>query len=217
MRPSATTLASELTPAELNALVALLKGAGLTGPHLEIGTAAGGTLKELMRSYADVARPKFVVIDPLTYFPNQRDIVERNLRSAGIDPATVDFRVGTSWALVKDALAKQERFSFVFIDAVHKAKEVMQDLRWTRLLEPGGYVCLHDHKPRFRGVMWATRWFLARQPQYQRVALVESLAILRKTAPAAHAEASDFDIALGGIMSVLLRLRRSAEKRVGKV
>src|SRR4051812_46311494 len=106
MRPSAITLASELAPAELDALLRLLQGAGLTGPHLEIGTAAGGTLKELLLAYAPANRPKFVVVDPMGYFPNQRVTIERNLVSAGIDPTAVDFRVATSWQALKAALRR---------------------------------------------------------------------------------------------------------------
>lgn len=215
MRPSATSLEAETSVEERGALRKLLSNAGLSGPHLEIGTAAGGTLKELIGCYPSARRPQFVVVDPLSYYPNQREIVERNLRSAGIDPANVDFRVGTSWNMLQPALARKERFSFIFIDAVHRAKQVMQDLRWTRLLDPGGYVCLHDHQPKFDGVIWATKRFLARQPQYEQVALVDSLAILRKRESTDGDEVSDFDVALGGAMNVALRFRRSIEKRWG--
>lgn len=214
-RPSATTLQPEQTPAELKALIDLLKGGGLKGPHLEIGTAAGGTLREMMLAYDAATRPKFVVVDTLQYYPNQREIIERNLTGAGIDPREVDFRVGTSWEKVGEALARNERFSFILIDAVHRARYVMQDLRWTRMLEPGGYVALHDHKPQFRGVEWATRRFLRTQPQYEKVALVDSLMIIRKKGMSGT-EGSDFDISLAGMVSPLLRWRRSIEKRIAR-
>ena len=86
MRASATTLASEVPENELAALKAQLKRRRLKGSHLEIGTAAGGTLKELMRCYPNTARPRFVVVDPMRYFPDQLAIVRRNLASAGLDP-----------------------------------------------------------------------------------------------------------------------------------
>jgi hypothetical protein len=90
-------LAAEVSERELAARKALLKTRGLKGPHLEIGTAAGGTLKELMRCYADAERPRFVVVDPMRYFPDQPAIVRKNLASAGLDPKQVDFRIARSW------------------------------------------------------------------------------------------------------------------------
>jgi len=200
----------------LESLVELVKGANLKGQHLEIGTGTGGTLIPLMQCYTDASRPKFVVVDPFTYFPNQRETVERNLRDAGLDPTTIDFRVGMSWALVNDALARRERFSFILIDGLHGVKEVTQDLRWTRILELGGYVCVDDYS-RYRGVMWAVRWFRARHPQYEWVDLIgNNLAILRKTRPAGHAEVTGFDTALAGGISTAARLWKKTEARVRK-
>ena len=66
MRACATTLAPEVTEKELNALTGLLETSGLDAPHLEIGTAAGGTLKAMMGVYEDGVRPAFVVVDPMT-------------------------------------------------------------------------------------------------------------------------------------------------------
>jgi predicted O-methyltransferase YrrM len=214
MRRSASTLESETTAAELSTLLSTVRDAHLSGPHLEIGTAAGGTLKELMKIYPDATRPPFVVVDPLTYFPDQRQIVERNLTTHGLDPKRVDFRVGFSWPALQDALARKERFSFVFIDGNHKAKYVMQDLAWLRMLEPGGLVALHDYHPKFRGVIWAVERFLRRHPGYEKIAHVDSMVILRKNAPSDGTEVSAWDIALGGIMNVLLRFRASIEKRI---
>jgi predicted O-methyltransferase YrrM len=205
-----------MSEAELTRLVALLKSAGLTGPHLEIGTAAGGTLKELMRSYDDAARPRFVVTDPFTYYPDQRAIVDRNLRSAGLDPDSVDFRVGFSWPLLAPALAAKERFSFIFIDGDHSELGVMRDLRWTRLLDVGGYVCLHDVRPRYPGLGRALRRFLAKNSNYQQIDLVDSLAILRKVGPSARPEVSDLDLLAAHFLNRLSRLRRSIAKRLPK-
>ncbi len=165
-------LSSETTGPEREALAQLLKDAALTGAHLEIGTAAGGTLKELMSCYPAESRPQFVVVDPFTYFERQRSAVEENLRSAGIDPADVDFRVGYSWAQLQTAQSRGDRFAFIFIDGNHDLKYVTQDLRWTRLLVDGGYVCLHDYSESFPGVILATDRFLRRNPNYSLVSHV---------------------------------------------
>jgi predicted O-methyltransferase YrrM len=214
MRISATTLESETTKAELSALVDAVRTASLVGPHLEIGTAAGGTLKELMAIYLDASRPRFVVVDPLTYFPGQRETVERNLQERGLDPATVDFRVGYSWPILQEALSRQERYSFMFIDGNHEAKYVMQDLAWLQMLEPGGLAALHDYKPKFRGVIWAVERFLRNNPHYEKIVHVDSLVILRKTGSSGTAEVSAFDIALGGFLRTPLRWIWSVQKRL---
>lgn len=215
MRESATTLAPEVTEAELKALTGLISEKTADGAHLEIGTAAGGTLKAMICARDPVNRPRFVVVDPMTYFPGQREIVERNLRSAGIDPSDVEFRVGFSWPLFSRAEARGDRFSFIFVDGNHKAHHVIQDLSWARLLEPGGYLCLHDHSREHPGVVWAARHFLDRYPQYERVLQVDSLMILRKNAAPPAPEIGRIDRLSGAIATIGHNLAKSWRKRFG--
>jgi predicted O-methyltransferase YrrM len=167
MRASATTLEPEISGADLAAMVRALHAAPLRGSHLEIGTAAGGTLRELMLAYPAEHRPQFVVVDPMTYFPEQLSIVRRNLASAGIDPIGVEFRISKSWPALQKALQSGERYSFIFIDASHKAHRVMQDICWARLLEPGGLLCFHDYAPRFPGVVFAVGRLLSANENYE--------------------------------------------------
>jgi hypothetical protein len=196
----------EMRGERVEAITALLRAADLKGPHLEIGTAAGKTLKAMMLTYREKSRPPFVVVDPFTYFPGQLDHVRDNLREAGLDPSTVDFRVGTSWALVTEALANNESYSFIFVDGVHSYLEVTQDLRWTRMLEPGGYVCIHDYKPKFPGVKWAVRWFLRRNRNYRMIGLAGSLAVLHKSGVSAMRESGPLDLAAARAARMAARL-----------
>jgi predicted O-methyltransferase YrrM len=215
MRQSALDMSSELAAGELAALTALLRNAGLRGVHLEIGTAAGGTLKELMQCYAP-PRPHFVVVDPFTYFADQKAIVVRNLQSAGIDPAGVEMRAALSGPALDAASTAGERFDFIFIDANHDARHVIADLRWARLLSPGGYLCLHDYAARFPGVVWATDRFLHNNRNYRRVALHQSLVVIEKTAAGQREEVSGGDLLLGQLLTPLHKLRRSVNKRLGR-
>jgi predicted O-methyltransferase YrrM len=153
------------------------------------------------------------VIDSFRYFPDQRAIVERNLASSGIDPASVDFRESTSSTALRLALQKRESFSFILIDADHNADHVMHDLRWTRLLEEGGYVCLHDYQPAFPGVMWATDRFLRKNRSYRRVALIDTLAVVRKERLADRPEVTAVDLALARAVRPFQRLRLSLRRR----
>ncbi len=206
---------SELQPAELAALQALLKSAQLRGTHLEIGTAAGGTLKELLRCYAP-PRPPFVVVDSFRYFPRQKEIVADNLRSAGIDPNDVDMRAAASESALVAASAAGEQFDFILIDANHQAGHVISDLRWAKLLRPGGYLCLHDYGPKFPGVIWAADRFLQNNRNYRRVSLNVSLLVIQKNEASRRDEVGAADLVLGKILTPLHKLRRSIRKRMGR-
>jgi predicted O-methyltransferase YrrM len=213
VRASATTLAAEVSERELAALKALLKARRLKGPHLEIGTAAGGTLKELMRCYADTARPRFVVVDPMRYFPDQPAIVRKNLASAGLDPKQVDFRIGRSWPEFQRAERAGERFAFIFVDGSHKIHHVTEDLAWTRLLSPGGIICFHDYNQNFPGVVLAVDRFLACYRNYRVVEQVGSLLIVEKTAASTAMEIGTWDRLRARIINVSHQLQASARKR----
>lgn len=215
MRASATTLEAEMTPEEAEALDRLLQTAALKGKHLEIGTAAGGTLKRMMALYPKELRPQFVVVDTMKYFPDQMGIVARNLRSAGVEPSEVDFRVGDSWGEFQRAQAAGEQFDFMLIDASHKLNHVTRDLSWTRMLKPGGYVCMHDYAPKFPGVTQAADKFLARYPNYSRERLVGSLLILKKNGASASAEVTATDRVSAEIGNFFQQLAASVHKRFG--
>jgi len=175
---------SECTEAEIAALVRAMCERKLTGKHLEIGTAAGGTLKRMVLAYPATERPKFVVVDPLTYFPEQRKSIEANLTSAGIDPRLVEFRVEASAKALAKALRAQERFDFILIDGDHALRAATEDLRWTRLLVPSGFVCLHDYTHLdhmvIPGVKYALDRFLARHANYRLREIVGRMAVVQK-------------------------------------
>jgi predicted O-methyltransferase YrrM len=214
MRQSALSMQSELQPAELEALRGLLASAQLRGAHLEVGTAAGGTLKELLLCYAP-PRPRFVVVDSFRYFPRQKEIVADNLRSAGIDPNDVDLRVLDSERALAAATAAGEQFDFILIDANHQARHVISDLRWAKLLRPGGYLCLHDYGPKFPGVTWATDRFLRNNRNYRRVSLTVSLLVIQKSEMSRRDEVGTTDLVFGKLLTPLHKLRRSIRKRLG--
>ena len=101
----------------------------------------------------------------MKYFPDQFQIVQRNLRQHGLDPDSVDFRTKTSREAFADAAARRESFDFILIDACHKLLDVTADLRWTRLLAVNGVVCLHDYTPIFPGVTCAGQQFHGHAPK----------------------------------------------------
>ena len=215
MRQSAVSMQSELQPAELEALRGLLAASQLRGAHLEVGTAAGGTLKELLLCYQP-PRPRFVVVDSFRYFPRQKEIVADNLRSAGIDPADVDMRATDSESALAAATAAGEQFDFILIDANHQARHVISDLRWASLLRPRGYLCLHDYGPKFPGVVWATDRFLTNNRNYRRVSLTGSLVVIQKDEMSARDEVGSIDLVMGKLLTPLHKLARSIRKRMGR-
>jgi len=214
MRACATTLDSELSEKELEYITGLMKTEGLTEQHLEIGTAAGGTLWRLMQSYPDEMRPQFVVVDPMTYFENQQELVKDNLRQHGLDAGSVDFRLGKSHELFKQALDKGEQYDFIFIDGSHKYRYVMKDLCWTRLLRPGGVLCMHDYHASTAGVIKAADWFLKRYSNYRKLDLVDKLMVIKKEKPSDCKEVSYFNLLTSSISGFLMQLQNSIKKRM---
>jgi len=180
MRPCASTLESELTDEERKFLCGLIRSSSFFGLHLEIGTAAGGTLAAMMGCFENQSRPGFVVVDRMTYFPNQLEIVRENLERHHLDATQVDFRVSTSNEAFRKAVDGEDRFDFMLIDASHKILAVMADLRWTRLLSVGGLCCLHDYNAKFPGVKLSVDRFLSRHSNYSVAAQAGTLLAIRK-------------------------------------
>lgn len=214
-RASATTLESECHPEELELLRRTLGAHDLPGRHLEIGTAAGGTLKELMLAYPDAAtRPNFVVIDPMTYFKDQPAKVRHNLKTAGIDPDTVTFWTGTSEDFLETERRAGGTFDFIFVDGDHKALPVMIDIQWADMLREGGFICFHDRRTKFPGVGWAIARFLQRNPNFREVACARSLVVLRKTGVQSGPVVLEADLKAARTAQTRLRLMRSLRKRL---
>lgn len=182
MRECATTLQPEMSTEEHALLMSVLRQPVRQGQHLEIGTAAGGTLCAMLQTFGATERPRFVVVDPMQYFPHQLDIVVRNLREHQLDPYTIDFRVTDSKTAFRDASARRESFDFMLIDGCHKILSVIEDLKWLRLLNVGGVVCFHDFTPKHPGVWLAVRRLLSGWKNYEVINQAHSLLALRKTA-----------------------------------
>jgi predicted O-methyltransferase YrrM len=212
-RPCATQLTSEMTPLELDALRNVLRHRPRPGRHLEIGTAAGGTLCELM--LAAIHAPQFVVVDPMNYFPDQKLTVERNLAAHGLAPEKVDIRVARSWDAFHAARSAHETFDFILIDGTHKFRYVMQDLHWAGLLNPGGILALHDYTPRLRAPKWAIDYFLGHNRNYHRLVLADSLLLLEKTAPDGPSGPNLMSSAKASLIHPLFQFENSVRKRLG--
>ena len=103
---------------------------------------------------------------------------------------------------------------FILVDAGHKIRYVTQDLRWTRLLAPGGRVCFHDYAPRCPGVMKAVDHFLSDRGNYRREALAGSLLVLEKTAASPVPEVDWTDHLWAGLWAPWLQWQASWRKRL---
>ena len=213
-RSSATTLASELWDDELMALLDFAKNASNGGRYLEVGTAAGGTLCEMMKCFNEMTRPQFVVVDTMAYFADQLEIVKRNLRSHKIDADKVDFRVSTSSEAFKKSENMRETFDFMLIDGAHKIRYVTQDLSWLRLLKVGGVACFHDYNDKHKGVKWPLDRFLKKNIYYRREKLVSNLLVIRKIAPSAIKEITFSDKLWAALLSPILQFELSLSKRL---
>ena len=194
-RSSAVTLESECAPEQQLLLRRILSENRFTDRHMEIGTAAGGTLKQLIGVYSDRDYcPEFIVIDKFTYYEGQYEIVCRNLRGAGIDPSTVTFWKGTTEDFLDRERAAGRTFDFVFIDADHRHYGVTVDLQWADLVRENGIICLHDYTEKFPGVVWAVDRFLKENSNYEIINRTGSLVALKKNSQGPKQPITDNDL-----------------------
>lgn len=215
-RASATNLQPELTRNELEALEGLLKSSGFQGRHLEIGTAAGGTLCRMMACYPAEKRPPFMVIDPMAYFADQIQIVKRNLTQHELDPESVRFEIGGSAEIWERLKEENLEFDFIFVDGAHKIRYVIRDLRWADRLKVGGVICFHDHTKLFPDVtMPVQRWLRRQFDAYEVLWQADSLLAVKKKAKASPAVRM-IDLAWATAWAPLLQWKRSLAKRVAR-
>jgi predicted O-methyltransferase YrrM len=187
-------------------LVNILRGSKSKGKHLEIGTGAGGTLCVMLKAFPKDNLPSFVVVDTMRYFPDQLASVKRNLMRNGFDENAVDIRVAKSDCAFIQAAASQEKFDFILIDGSHKVRAVMNDLRWSRLVNVGGLICLHDYSSRFLGVKYAVNHFLRRNRNYHITAQSDSLLVLQKITESVRLEVTHLDEIYALVLHLPLKL-----------
>ena len=217
MRQSGIDLSSECDPIEIEALKQAIKDAPSGGCALELGTAAGGTLKELINFSKSVGkRYKFHVIDPMTYYRDQLQKVKDNLKSSGINPEEVEFFIGTSDGFMKSSQFHNHSFSFVFIDGDHRAYPLMKDLRILSNLQDGGIACFHDYTEKFPGVIWSLDHFLKKNSNYKYVSKDKSLVTIKKIKETNTTEVSSLDLIGAKIFQYQHKYKRSILKRLNK-
>lgn len=211
-RACAITLASEMTRGELHALKSIIQTKAFKGKHLEIGTAAGGTLCKMME--AATHRPPFVVVDTMRYFSNQRQTVINNLKQNGLSPENVDIRETTSADAWQTSQKQREAFDFILVDGAHKFRYVMQDLRWAGLLRSGGVLALHDYSSRLKDVQLAADLFLRRNPNFGKISLTDTLLLIEKKNSGDNDEVNLIPDSLAVLFQLFLQIRQSVRKRI---
>ena len=212
MRTCAKTLAAEMTTNEHELLLRVLTSQSGLQTCLEIGTAAGGTLCAMMGAYAGRRCPKFVVVDPLKYFPNQLETIQRNLKEHQLDVANVDFRQATSATAFPKAVRRGDLFDFILVDGCHRIGSVMFDLQWTRLLKVGGLICFHDYAPKFPGVTLCVDRLLNRHSNYVLVERADSLVVIQKNCDSAMPEIDFADRVFAIAWSIRHRITRKVNQ-----
>jgi len=206
MEHCSISLKPELSDVEINALCSILKSGSLSGAHLEIGTAAGGTLVEMMKCYSDEKRPPFHVVDLMKYFPRQKDTVEKNIEKDGLNIADVTFHVGKSEDIFLQCMASKMTYDFIFIDAAHKINYVTKDLRWSRMLNVNGFLCLHDYHE--KDISVPVDLFLSHHKNYKKIGLYDILIVLQKVSVSSRPEVGFSDYIIGIILGPIFNWRR---------
>ena len=215
-RESAITLNSEMTVAEVSSIRNAIKDSKLTGLHIEIGTAAGGTLCEILKCYQNelkVEPPPFIIIDPLTYFDDQYEKICLNLKNNGLSQNNITFEKNKSSVAFGNLSAHAGEIDFILIDGNHKINHFVGDLRFSRYLRAGGLLLIHDYSDNFKGIHSATKNFLDRYRNYEVLSHVDSLLILRKKSISNSLEISPLNLLSAHFCNLLDQVLNSLRKR----
>ena len=217
MRACAETFESELGLDALEALKRTIKTSDLKGLHVEIGTAAGGTIREIISSYEDeLDCPDFLVVDPMNYFPNQLETVRKNI--SGLHAAgKVQFIVETGGSAYKLFQKDSRAISFLLIDGSHKVKYVCQDAQWINNVEVGGLVCFDDFDCGFIGVDWVVKRYVLPTGCFEHLGYHGRLLLLRRIKAGRTPVVSAFDLALSYVLHPIFQLRTSILKRLRRL
>ena len=218
MRQSAITWKSEMAEDDLSLLLDNLEIADFSGSHLEIGTAAGGTLVELGKFYQEKKKKvKFLVVDPMSYFDNQLEIVKANLDKNNIDPKSVEFLVGTSKQVFDSSVRRDLNLDFILVDGSHKCRHVMKDLKWIQHLNINGIIAFDDYQSGFDGVDWVVDNFLKRHPGFEVIAQGQRLLLVKKVKARVGPMVSVFDLLVAEALNPFFQLKKSIMKRLSRL
>ncbi|MEM6601058.1 MAG: hypothetical protein AAF649_06715, partial [Verrucomicrobiota bacterium] len=102
----------------------------------------------------------------------------------------------------------------VLVDAGHKLKDVIRDVRWLSLLEVNGVGAFHDYSGRFPGVKIAVDTYLKRNPEFERLGLTGSLLLVRKKSVTNGYGMPNWLIAWMTFRSLLMQWGSSLRKRI---
>ena len=215
VRKCSYTLESEMTSEEVNEIIRCIGKYKPNGIHLEIGTAAGATMCSILKYYKFVLNfkpPKFIAVDPLSYFENQYEVICRNFKKNQLTLDNVVFEKKTSDQAFKTLKIKE--IAFLLIDGNHKLKNVIKDLRYTRILKKNGILVVHDYSTSFLGVKIAMDKFIKRYSNYEVISNINTLLVLRKKSIINVEEIKTIDIFLGHVFSFFLQTYASIKKRI---
>ena len=94
VRECSYTLSSEMAPEEIYEILKFITLHKPKGTHLEIGTAAGGTLCQILKHYRytlKLDQPDFIVVDPLKYFDRQYEKICENFQNHSLSLDNIVF------------------------------------------------------------------------------------------------------------------------------
>jgi len=182
--------------------------------HVEVGTAAGGSLKHVMQLYQGRRMPRFIVVDPMTYFDKQLQTVKKNLLSADLPLDRVKFYIKKSASAYKEISRQGIICSFVLIDGAHKMKQVTQDLRFADMLEKGGVLCLDDYSTRHVGVKIAVDRFLERNQNFRLMNIIDDVVFIEKVSLLKSRAVTVWDVLASLPLHLWIQWSRSVRKRL---
>lgn len=214
MRISGIDLTSECSDEEVAEINRIIFEERISGNFLEVGTAAGGTLVEIMKSAKKISDDsKFFILDTFNYYPDQKEKVIQNLNNHGLSTNQLTMWEGNTEQYFSQCEAQALKFQFIFIDGDHRASFVQKDVKWLNQLSINGIACFHDYCPRFAGVMWAVDRIFSFSSSFEVLSKRDRLLIVRRR-DTANIHRCYFSRLSGKWAETRFRIIRSIRKRL---
>ena len=208
---------SECTLSETALLSSTLGIAPRGQTVIEVGTAAGGTLAQLINYSNETGRnDEFIVIDTMKYVSNQFETVIENLNKSGVRTDKLNIWPGTTSEFLKNTVIRSEfQIALLFIDAEHKPRPLYKDLMLTKYLMKGGYICIHDYGGKFTGVTWLINRMLRLNKKSLKIfGKIDNLIIIEKVSTARIKGFEKIDWLIVFFAQPILRVKKSIIKRL---
>lgn len=165
---------------ETEYLYELAKNGPGSGTILEIGSWTGGSSVALSLGSSDAGRGKIYAVD-ISFQPEYLQTLKDNNVAENVFIYQLSSQeMAVNWTYVA---GKQKKIRLLWIDGDHSYNGVTRDiLNWSRYIEEGGMIVLHDYNPKHPDVIRAVYELIIQSGEYSDFTVINGIFSARKQA-----------------------------------